>query len=784
MSEAAFSLLSPFVQRSIFDMGWKQLRPIQAEAIEYILQDEGNLLICAATASGKTEAAFLPVISKLTEGKQESIRAIYIGPLKALINDQFNRLDLLCERLELPVHRWHGDVTASHKKEVRQNPSGILLITPESLESNFINYGLQVPRLYRDLEFIVIDELHSFLGGVRGFHLLSLLARLRAATKTHPRLIGLSATLSTPDVAKSFLQSIGHAETRHIQDSGNGKEVRFALKAVIKHPLPRRSGWIPRGTAEQALQFVQGRKAADILAPVDSGQKAASPSARDEQQLETNELDDISEDLIKHFGTSTNLVFVNSRRTAEELSVRTHDRVTKLNWPHDPFMIHHGSVAKEVREEAETALKSGVPTTVICSSTLEMGIDIGSVRAVGQIDPPWTVASFVQRLGRSGRREGEPAIMRLYVREESPHVESRIVDLLFPELLRGIALTRLMQEKWLEPTDQRSMQLSTFVHQILSVLKQTGGILASTLHHNLCVSGPFHIDATVFASVLRSLASKEIIEQLPTGEIILAPAGERIASGHDFYAAFKSSEMFTVRNDSSRIGELPFDALPPAGQLVVLAGRRWLVKDIDVMAKTVWVIPGHAGKVPSFLGNGGDLHSRVVQEMRDVLLSTDEPPYLDSPAKCLLAAARHAAHAVGLDRTNVLSCAGGIRWFPWVGTKCLRTLAILAQLQGEACETDRLSIWFAGLSPADFNPKLEQLLQVRDVAEIGKCVTPQAVEKFDELLPEDLLLKACVVERLSLEEAEDAIRTTIESSGSLADPPASRHSQQLTSPSA
>jgi ATP-dependent Lhr-like helicase len=757
MNEEAFSLLSPLVQRSIFDMGWKKLRRIQIEAINGIIEEEGNLLICAATASGKTEAAFLPIISKLADGKQESIRAIYVGPLKALINDQFGRLERLCERLELPVHRWHGDVTASHKKEVRQNPSGILLITPESLESNFINYGLHVPRIYRDLQFVVVDELHSFLGGVRGVHLLSLLSRLSAAINKKPRLIGLSATLATTESATRFLESVGAPNTSIIDDSGSRREIRFVLKAVLK---PGRN-LLPRCTAEDALKFAQARNVHEILQPVEGGRNKNPSPETDDNRSDNNDLADISDDLIKHFATSTNLVFVNSRRTAEELSVRTHDRVAKLKWPHDPFMIHHGSVAKEVREEAESALKSGVPTTVICSSTLEMGIDLGSVRAIGQIDPPWTVASLVQRLGRSGRREGEPAIMRLYVREESPTVESRLVDLLYPELLRGIALTRLMQQKWLEPVDHQSLHLSTFVHQILSVLKQTGGISAATLHKNLCKSGPFRFEPENFATILRSLASKEIIEQLSTGEIILAPAGEEITSAHDFYAAFKSSEMFTVRHDSSRIGELPFDALPPAGQLVILAGRRWLVKEIDVMGKTVWVFPGQAGKVPTFLGNGGDLNSRVVEEMKAVLLETDEPAYLDTPAKSLLKAARHTGRVTGLHRSTVFACAGGIRWFPWVGTKCLRTLAILAQLRGNTCETDRLSLWFAGVTAEHFPSRLEDLLESRDVTEIGKCVNPKSVEKFDDLLPEDLLLKACVIERLSLHEAEEVIKRSL-----------------------
>jgi ATP-dependent Lhr-like helicase len=184
-----------------------------------------------------------------------------VGPLKALINDQFNRLDRLCEKLEIPVHRWHGDVSASHKQAVRRDPAGILLITPESLESNFINYGSQVPRLYRDLEFVVIDELHSFLGNVRGIHLLSLLSRLKFATKRQPRLIGLSATLGDPEFGKRFLASVAPGETQLIQDSGNRREIRYALKAVIKHPdSPRGGNRVARVTTYRAGWKAMARK--------------------------------------------------------------------------------------------------------------------------------------------------------------------------------------------------------------------------------------------------------------------------------------------------------------------------------------------------------------------------------------------------------------------------------------------------------------------------------------------------------------------------------------------
>lgn len=761
MSQAAFALLHPGVQRAIFEMGWKQLRPIQVEAIHTILEGTRNALICAATASGKTEAAFLPIISRLADGAQDSIRAIYVGPLKALINDQFSRLDRLCERLEIPVHRWHGDVSVSHKQALRRDPGGILLITPESLESNFINYGAQVPRLYQELEFIVIDEVHSFLGNVRGIHLLSLLSRLRAATGRQPRMVGLSATLGDPEMGKRFLAPDTTNSVVLIQEANAGRQVRFALKAVLKRPDSSKAGdAAPRLTSAQAVEFVCNKSAQQLLAagePARTETKSATPA----EDSPPDDLDDVADDIVRHFGTSTNLVFVNSRRTAEELAVRVHDRVTKLKWPHDPFMIHHGSVAKEVREEAETALKSGIPTTAICSSTLEMGIDIGSVRAVGQIDPPWSVASLVQRLGRSGRREGEASIMRLYVREESPHARSRLTDLLFPDLLRAIALTRLMQQKWLEPADEQRMHLSTLVHQLFSHLKQTGGMAAANLHQALAVNGPFRsVTESDFAALLRSLAAKQLIEQIPTGEIILAPTGERITSAHDFYAAFKSTEMFTVRHDKAQIGELPLDALPPAGQLVVLAGKRWLVQEIDAASKTVWVSPAKGGKIPVFLGNGGELHTRVVQEMKVVLLGTDEPPYLDTPARELLSAARHVACIIGLGKSDLLPASGGLRWFPWVGTRCLRTLSILAELNGVTCETDRLSLWLPLPSHVEFLNFLQPLLSANfDPQDLGSRVTPRVVEKFDEFLPDDLLTRACATERLALQEALIAIKT-------------------------
>jgi ATP-dependent helicase Lhr and Lhr-like helicase len=316
-----------------------------------------------------------------------------------------------------------------------------------------------------------------------------------------------------------------------------------------------------------------------------------------------------------------------------------------------------------------------------------------------------------------------------------------------------------MQQKWLEPAETQRMHLSTLVHQVFSHLKQTGGMSAANLHEALAVKGPFRsVSVTDFALLLRTLAAKQLVEQIPTGEIILTPAAERITSAHDFYAAFKSSEMFTVRHDKSEIGELPLDALPPAGQLVILAGKRWLVGEIDAATKTVWVTPAKGGKIPIFLGNGGDLHTRIVQEMKLVLLSDDEPAYLDNAGRELLRTARHVATTVGLGRSDVLAAPGGVRWFPWVGTRCLRTLAIMAELNGVNCETDRLSLWLPVAGESEFRDFAKRLTNSSIVPQqLGARVTPRAVEKFDEYLPDELLTKACAVERLAIEESQAAL---------------------------
>ena len=467
---------------------------------------------------------------------------------------------------------------------------------------------------------------------------------------------------------------------------------------------------------------------------------------------QTDELDDIATDILETCADGTNLVFGNAKQGLEILADRLHARVKALRLPRDPFHVHHGSLSKEVREETEAILKSGQPATVLCSSTLEMGIDIGSVRRVAQLDPPWSVASMRQRLGRSGRREGEAAVMRIYARDESPHAASTLTDLLFPKLLRAIALARLMFAKWLEPHESDRLELSTLVHQILSCLRETGGMPAGALFMVLVKEGAFRkVSEAMFRSVLRSLGAKQLIEQMPTGELILAPAGERITSERDFYAAFASSEEFAVRHDTHEIGKLQSSLVPPVGENLILGGRRWVVTLIDSTAKTVWVQPTKGGKAPVFLGSGGEIHTRIIEEMGATLADADEPPYLDEAAKILLRAARTTAARGGVLAPGIIVHGESVQWFPWLGTRGLLTLELHARCDGLGAKCDGLSITYNQTDPARWRTHLESIVRGdRTALDLAQRMAVKTFDKFDEMLAEDLLDEANARDRLDL----------------------------------
>jgi ATP-dependent helicase Lhr and Lhr-like helicase len=720
---AAFGRLHPRIQEAIWNQQWDELRPLQVEAIEAVLDTDDHLILASATASGKTEAAFLPVLSRLATEPLNSVQALYVSPLKALINDQFRRLEDLCAYAEIPVHRWHGDVSATDKQHLRKSPGGVLLITPESLESQFINHDRHLQRIYAQLQFVVIDELHAFLDNVRGIHLRSLLARLNIAAGVKPRKIGLSATIGDFASARAFLCKRSPSAVRVLEDRTQRKELRVGVKAYVEAP----------GAGE-------------------------GPDHDDGSLSEPTGLTAIAADIAHRFGSNSNLIFCNSRRQTELLADKLRAFCEDGHWPRNPFLLHHGSLSRELREEAEQDLKSGNPVTVICTSTLEMGIDLGAVRAIGQVGPTWSVASLVQRLGRSGRHEGEPQILRMYTLDDAVTEQSRLTDRLFPELIRAIALLELHQEHWLEPPEHDHFHFSTCVHQVLSVLRQTGGAQAAHLYDVLIRKGAFHrIEQVQFAALLRELTEKELIEQIPTGELILAPAGERIVESRDFYAAFASRIEYRVEHDGQPIGVLPQDSIPAEGEFLLLGGRRWRVNLIDHSGKRVAVAPAKGWKQPRFAGGIGGLHPAVNQRMKRVLTEETVYPFLNMAAMQRLQEARQNFANAHLHMQDTVVSLGGVEWFPWRGSHVLRTLELCAKADHLKTERNDLSVRYQNISAAEFVSHLARIASGAFAPEqLVMLVADLKRDRFDEYVPEPLLQSAFVAEGLDLPGAKMA----------------------------
>ena len=392
---SVFDRYAPFIQDFIYQNNWENLRAIQVAAGEAIFDTDDNLLLTASTASGKTEAAFFPILTLFSEDMPHSIGALYIGPLKALINDQFLRLNDLCREAEIPVWHWHGDVAQSRKNKLLKNPSGILQITPESLEALLLHKHAAIARLFGDLRFIVIDEVHSLLRGDRGGQTLCLIERLTKLAGVTPRRIGLSATIGNPEEAGKFLSAGTGRKTAIPRIHVKGSKWRISMEHFYL-------------LGEQAAEYTPFSDAMPALAPPsDLAPKNADPGLGY---------------IFEHTRGKKCLVFVNSREECEAVTTSLRQYCEARHEP-DRFLIHHGNLSAAYRETAEAVMKDDEQfQTTVTTATLELGIDIGRLERAFQIDAPFTVSSFLQRMGRTGRRELPPE-MWFVIREEQP--ESR-----------------------------------------------------------------------------------------------------------------------------------------------------------------------------------------------------------------------------------------------------------------------------------------------------------------------------------------------------------------------
>ena len=730
---SAFDRYAPFVQEYIYRNRWENLRAIQVAAADAIFNTDDNVLLTASTASGKTEAAFFPIITLFSEDPPASVGCIYVGPLKALINDQFSRLNDLCAEADIPVWHWHGDVAQSHKSRLMKHPSGILQITPESLEAILLHKHAAVPKLFGDLRFVVIDEVHSLLRGDRGGQTLCLIERLSRMAGVNPRRIGLSATIGDPEGTGEFL-SLGTGRRTIIPKiEAKGSKWRLSMEHFYV----------------KDVQAAEGRDVQDAL-PVLEEKTAEAPKNADPGIGY----------IYEHTRGKKCLVFVNSREECETVTT-TLRQYCELQHERDRFLIHHGNLSASYRETAEGVMKDDSQyMTTVTTATLELGIDIGRLERAFQIDAPWTVSSFLQRMGRTGRRESPPE-MWFVMREDEPEARAMLPATIPWKLLQGISLVQLyLEERWCEPPRLDGLPYSLLYHQTMSTLASCGELSPKALADRVLRLHYFHrVSQDDYKILLRHLIKTDHIQQTEQGGLIVGLAGERVVNSFKFYGVFVESEEYTVRSESQELGTVCLP--PPVGEKLAIAGHVWVVLDVDHKRHLVYC-EQVKGSIPAYFGEcPGDLHTKILQRMRRVLKEDKQYPYLMKNAVARLDQARYTAEFSGAADTPLINL-GGNMWclLPWVGTYTFLAMERFLKIK---CG-DRLGLKnFDSARPyyMQFTMKVSEedfYKIVRD--EIQKPIDPLELvypkelplfDKYDEYLPEELVRKGFAYGVLDLE---------------------------------
>jgi ATP-dependent Lhr-like helicase len=716
---SSFSRLAPFIREFIYGKKWDGLKDIQEQAIDAVFEHDDHILIAAATASGKTEAAFFPVLSWLWEKKPASAGALYISPIKALINDQGERLGPLAGRAEIPLWRWHGDVADSHKRKLLANPSGILQITPESLEAVLLRHPEKIGALFAELAFVIIDEVHAFMGNDRGGQVLCQLSRIEEIALCRPRRIGLSATLGDYRGAMDWLalgSNRSPAETTLIREEKTKRRISIALDYFSRDLGQGAAYW------ENLYRQTRGRRC---------------------------------------------IIFTNSRLEAEEtIGALGELSARRASGGGDRFYIHHGSVSASLRAETEKELReSRGPLTAAATATLEMGIDIGALDRVIQIGPPFSVSAFVQRLGRSGRRGGKPEIYFTHLEEKRRPALPAVPW----ALLKTIGIIELyLREKWIEENSRETLPYSLLCHQTLSILSSLGEHSPAALAQRVLSLPAFsRIVDDDFRELAAHLEATGIIEKTAEGHLITGLGGERLTAHYSFYPVFAENTEYRVLAAGREIGRVNF--IPPGGSSIVLGGRYWRVEQTRQREREIAVSPGEPGSLRIWRGGGAELHPVIALRMRQVLSEDTAYPYLSPRAAARLEEARNLAREwrltddpfIPLIHEGQTAAPFSFLLLPWMGSRAMRTLFLILQNRDYRKTLGILSLsrendhWFlisSALPVPAFREALGKIIS--GLENIEALIDPAQIPlsgKFDDLLPPRLLVKQYAANMLDLE---------------------------------
>lgn len=648
----AYNLLSEPIRKYIRDKGWEQLRPIQNAAITKIMTSDNNFILVSRTASGKTEAAFLPLLSKINFN-EPGVQILYISPLIALINDQFYRIEELCKNIEIPVTKWHGEANRTIKNNLLKAPAGIVLITPESLEAMFVNKPYNVKQLFANLKYVVIDEIHSFIGTDRGTQLKSILSRLQTINNKSFSIVGLSATMSEENKFNEVKEFTGNSEKTTILIDRTAKEINTAFR------------------------FFKSNK----------------------QELPLALLKDL------YLETKDNkvLIFPNNRGRVEEVAVKL-KKISDHVKGHSNYFSHHSSVDREVREYVEFFAKNNKRENfcISCTSTLELGIDIGTVDEVVQIDATHSIASLIQRVGRSGRKEGKNSSLFLYATDQW-------------SLLQAIACWLLYKDGFIEPPDKNEKPYDILVHQALSITKGHSGLLISDLLHELKENTAFRqIELQEIQEVLDYLIEIHFLEKLQN-EVIIGVEGEKIVNSRDFYSVFRTEENFKVVHAGNTVGSLPFSPQIIEEENILLAAKIWKIKFIDHKAKKIEVTPANDGKNPMFFGSGSIMHPKIREKMLEILYSDVRYDFLDEVSLQEIKNMRKDFSIFNIKNTAkdrpLLTGERNLQFYTFTGTIVNRTIGLLLSIAGINSTIDENSSSFTvDIGGHDFVTKFQYLL--------------------------------------------------------------------------
>ena len=741
MSLDTFYKLAPFIREYVYREKWERLREVQTRAIDAILDGPNHVLICSATASGKTEAALLPIITLLDYDPPSTIGALYIGPLKALINDQFLRISGLLEDSDIPVQSWHGDVAQSKKQRFLKHARGILQITPESLEAMLMNRHHELERLFGDLRYVIIDEVHAFIDSDRGRQVMCQLERLSRVQPAPVRRIGLSATLGEPEIARTWLRGKPYLDATTIQVSED---------SII----------------ELALEY--------FLFPDDSEEESAAgvtpENDRDDPLGAVEALAVDKDQYFRHLHSITQrvpktLIFANSREAIETIGLNLR-RVSELEGLPSFYHVHHGNISAPLREAAEEAMKEeDRPACVAATVTLELGIDLGQLDQVLQVDSTHSVSSFVQRLGRSGRRENEPSRMFFYCTEQQS--DARHFGNEIPwNLLQAIAIVQLyLEEKWIESPAISRLPLSLLYHQTMSIIYSHTELSPPNLAERVLTLSPFeHVSTDQFRQLLRHLLEIEHLQQTETDDLFIGIGAERIVNNYRFYAVFASEKEYRVRDKSREIGTI--QAPPEVDSTILLAGYVWRVLSVDRERRVIEVERAKGEKRQRWRGNGIEIHTRILQKMREILFANEDFIYVHDRAQKRLAIARQATQRSDLAASSILPLADNrFLLFPWSGTRPFNTLVHMLDHGGlkvvYSYEPYYLEVHAKCDTVNDLKRQLVQLCQnPPSVVELSKQVDNHALmsNKYDRYIPVSLLREAYSLDYLDIPGAIESIR--------------------------